>query len=93
MMKQKWAIIFDALSLGVPIRYSADWDILFDPKTNKLYEIFFQRPQGEDVSRKSTITLNEFLSHYQNISDAELKTIYGNIRLFRLQKRLIEENK
>jgi hypothetical protein len=93
MQKQKYAIILEALCLGVPVRYAAEWDLVFNLGTNTLYEVYYQRPQGEDVFRKSKMTLNEFINHYAEIENEDLKRIFGNIRLWKLQNRLIEENK
>jgi len=90
MRKEKYAILLEALCLGVPIKYGEDWQLIY--QDDKLYEVSYNII-NEKVSRKSTITLQEFIQNFKDISDKDLKNVYGNIRLCKLQRKLIEENK
>lgn len=89
MQKQKYAIILEALIFGVPIKYGDGWQLIF--QNGIIYEVSYNI-QNEKVVRKSTITLQEFISNFKEITDANLKRIFGDIRLHKLQKRLMDES-
>jgi len=88
MQKEKYAILLEALCLGVPVKYGEDWQLIY--QNNKLYEVAYNIV-NEKVSRKSTITLQEFIQNFKDIPDKDLKAVYGDIRLHKLQRKLIEE--
>ncbi len=88
MLEQRYTILLEALLMGVPLTVSKRWIIFM--KGGALYETVARGTH--DKTQLSKITLNDFISRYRNISNEDIKTVFGNIRLTRLQKRLIEKN-
>jgi len=93
MLEQRYAILFEALLLGIPIKVDRDWDIVLNRKNILLEVCATRRPDHEEITRNSSMTVNELLRLFNSISYHDLKTIFGNIRLHKLQKRLIAEGK
>lgn len=87
MLKQKYQILLEAICLGIPVKYGEGWQLILD-KNDVLHEVSYDL-LGEKVSRKSTITLQEFIKNFKEIPTSELKRVFGDIRLHRLQERLI----
>lgn len=87
MQEQKYSIVLEALLMGFPVKYNSEWDLILHQGT--LYESFYSKKNGRDITRKSTLTLQNFFSHFGEILDQDLKQIFSNIRLHKFQQKLI----
>jgi L-cysteine desulfidase len=86
MLDKRYEIVLEALLMGIPIRYNQEWDLIYHD--GSVYECFFNKKDGDPVTKKSQLTLADFLRLYDKISYKDLKTIFANIRLHKLQSRL-----
>lgn len=89
LQKNKYAIIIQALMMGFPVKYNSEWDLILHEGT--LYENFYSKKNGRDMTRKSTLTLQDFFNHFGEIHDQDLKQVFSNIRLHKFQQKLIAQ--
>lgn len=87
----RFSIILDSLIKGLKIPYKRDWVLWFDG--NILYQIFYNKELEREIIHKSGIELQSFIDFCGNLSDFQLKKIYGNLKLLNLQKSLIDKSK
>jgi hypothetical protein len=87
--KDRYNIVITAMQEGLDIPYKQGWSIFLDGDT--LYQSAYSEQLAKHVCHKSAITFTEFFKFVSNVSDDILKTLYGNIRLARLQRKLQKE--
>lgn len=87
LQEQRYYIVLEALLMGFPIKFNSNWDLVLHEGT--IYEIFFSKKNGEEVTRKSKLALQDFLDNFGSISDHDLKQIFGNIKLHKFQQKLL----
>ena len=86
MQSKRYFIVLEALLAGVTIKYKPNWQLFLD--SGVLYQKYIDKGEKEWV-HKSVVTLQEFLNNYREISNEDLKRIFGNMRLHNLQEKLI----
>lgn len=91
LRKDRFNIYITALQEGMEIPYKMGWSIFLSD--NILYQACFSPTLKRDIVHKSNITFTELMSFIAQASDADLITVFGNIRLLRLQKKFMEEEK
>ncbi len=84
--KSRFIIVLEALNEGMDIQYKNGWSIFLNESV--LYQTTISEHFQKRIYHKSGITVTEFLLFITNLDDVTLKTLYGNIRLLRLQKKL-----
>jgi hypothetical protein len=91
LKRNRVSICITALQEGVSIPYKVGWSIFFD--NHVLYQTCYSSTLQRNIIHKSGITVTEFLNFINSISDDQLKILYGNISLVRLQRKLLENGK
>ena len=84
--QDKYNIFIESLREGTIIQYNDDWKIFI--KDNVLYQTSYSEFLNKEVTHNSSITVNELFRFVDNLNDQQLKTIWGNISLLKLQRKL-----
>lgn len=89
LREKKYYIILEALLKGIQLNFKNGWNIFFSK--GQVYQTYYSREHGEQVTHRSDVTLQSFLQHFEGIKDSELKQIYANIKLQALQDKLLND--
>ena len=92
LQDKRFYIILEALLKGIQIEYRRGWNIFY--KDGQLYQTHYNQEKDVRVTHKSEITLHAFIKRFSSVTDAQIKDVYGSLRLYDLQKRLtsLEDN-
>jgi hypothetical protein len=86
LQQQRYFIVLDALLKGIQLAYKNEWSIFYS--NGQIYQTYYSKKRGEQVTHKSDITLQSFLDRFKKIENEELKRIFANAKLCALQEKL-----
>jgi hypothetical protein len=91
LQKERFAIIWDALSYGILIEFKKDQFLFY--YQNSIYETSYSKTKQKQITHKSKISLQEFFKKFNKIDNQKLKRIYADIKLYTLARKIINGGK
>ena len=81
-------IVTEALLSGLFVPYKGGWTLFY--RDGVLHQFF--KSETNDVVLKSEVTLNNFLDFCNKMTPKQVKVIFANMQLIKLQNRLINQS-
>jgi hypothetical protein len=89
LYKDRYRIIFDALAVGIRIEYKLGWFLFYEG--GELFQSYYKDDLNKHIVHRSGILVADLMKFVDTMSVDLLKRLYGDIRLFRLQNKLLGE--
>jgi uncharacterized protein with von Willebrand factor type A (vWA) domain len=86
MQEDKYFIVLQALLQGIRLEFKNRKSLFY--YNNFIYESYYNKAKGKQITHKSKVSLESFIKYFQKIDSKALKRIYGDIKLYKLAKKL-----